>query len=229
MHHVTFSVLEPRMFLSGDTVVVDPAALEAAKAAVMSSVTALKEHYVANKAAVDAARKTLMENRKAAAAALKPLEQELKADKRARDAEMKQNHLALKEVRETWRPVIRAGELDVLTDTEGETEEERAADLAKLESDRAAYGAARQAVYDEMAADRTKWETEINADRDAIDDAKYAAKLQHRTDEKAVKAAQRTLKSVFQADKLILADAIEDYRDAGGKKKDLHLPKLPKV
>ena len=73
-----------------------------------------------------------------------------------------------------------------------------------------------------------KWEAEINADRDAIGDAKYAAKLQQRADERAVKTAQRTLKSVFQTDKTILYDAMEDYRDAGGKTKDLKV-KLPKV
>jgi hypothetical protein len=32
----------------------------------------------------------------------------------------------------------------------------------------------------------------------------------------------------FQADKQILAEAMDDYRDAGGRKKDLLRPKLPK-
>ena len=64
---------------------------------------------------------------------------------------------------------------------------------------------------------------------DAIDAARGAGRAQLRADERAVKAAQRTLKSVFNTDKLILRDAIDDYRDAGGKEKNLKLPKLPCV
>lgn len=229
MHSVSFGVLEPRMLLSGSTVVVDPVALEAARAAVMSSLATLQEHFATNKAAVDAAKATMLENRASWDAQVKALRVELRSDWAAFKVDMKQARMDLKSVRDIWQPIIAAGELDVMTDTEGETEEERAADLEKLAMDRETFADAKASAYAAIEDSRTRWAVEIEADEDALDEARYAAKRQMRTDERAVKSAQRTLRSVFQADKVILFDAIDDYRDAGGKKKDLNLPKLPKV
>lgn len=227
MNQVLFTALEPRMLLSGNVVTVDPVALEAARVAALAAFASLQAHYTTNKAAVDAARQTLVEHRNGLAAQLKPLIAELRSDKAAYKVELKQNKADIKSIRDIWRPVIAADQLDVMTDTEGESAEERAADIEKLAADRSTYEDARAAAYAAMDDTRVRWEAEIESDYDAIDDARYASKQQLRTDERAVKTAQRTLKSVFNTDKLILADAIEDYRDAGGKKKDLNLPKLP--
>lgn len=229
MQTVTFAVLEPRMLLSGSHVTVDPAVLEAARAAVMSSLAMLQEHYATNKAAVDASKSLMHDHRQAAEVQLSALRVELKNDVAAFKLELKQNRADLESIRSTWRPIIAADELDVNTDTEGETEEERAADLEKLATDRETYSDAKAAAYAAMQDTRDRWDVEISADYDALDDARAAARAQQRTDERAVKSAQRTLKSVFQTDKVILYDAIEDYRDAGGKKRDLNLPRLPCV
>lgn len=226
MHNATFSVLEPRMFLHGHSVVVDPAVLEAARAAVMSSLATLQEHYATNKAAVDSARQMLVQNRMSWDVQVQALRAELQSDKAMYKVELKQAKADLQSVRSIWQPIIAAGELDVYTDTEGETEEERAADLAKLETDRETFSDAKMAAYAAIDDTRARWDAEIDADVDAIDDARYAAKKQLRDDERAVKSAQRTMKSVFQSDRVILFDAIDDYRDAGGKTKHLKLPKL---
>lgn len=229
MHIESFSVLEPRLFLSASKMTVDPAVVAAAKAAVMSSLVILQEHYATNKAAVDSARLTMRTHQTAANQVMAGLRAEYKSEQAAFKVALNAAKADLASVQSIWKPIIAAGVLDVNTDSDGETEEERAADIEKLAADRETYADARSAAQSAIQDTRTEWYIELDGTLDAMADASDAARAQQRVDQKAVKSAQRTLVSVFQSDKVILADAIDDYRAVGGKDKTLKLPKLPCV
>lgn len=229
MHIESFSSLEPRLFLSGSKMTVDPAAVAAAKAAVMSSFTLLQEHYAANKSAVDAAKSTMRTHQRAADVVMAGLRAEYRSEQAAFKVALNTAKADLASVKSIWTPIIAAGVLDVNTDSEGETAEERAADLEKLAADRETYADARSAAQAAIDDTRAEWYIELDGTLAAMADASDAARAQRRVDAMAVKSAQRTLVSVFQSDKVILADAMDDYRAVAGKSNTLKLPKLPCV
>src|SRR5690349_19519953 len=128
--------LEPRQLLSGSgkdrPTMPDPATSEAAKQAVMVDYQQLLSHVETNRAAVTAARQTLKDHQTEFAAQLKTLEADFRADQKAISTAEKAAQVAKSALKAQWAPIVHADQLDVDTVSEGETEEEQAADLAKL-------------------------------------------------------------------------------------------------
>ena len=121
-----------------------------------------------------------------------------------------------------WQPVISVEEKDVHTNTDGETLDERAADQAKLDSDRAARLAELKAVQ-VSTTDRVALETKAKADRAAVDAARKAGEAQAKLDAAAVSVAEKALASVYQTDRKIVEADLAQYRKDGGKVDELHL------
>ena len=207
----------------------DPAAFEAAKAAVMVDYQSLLSHYETNRAAVTAAIQVLKDHQTTFVAQQAEFRVQIKTAEQA----IKTAHATYQAdkggMKAFWAPIIHARQLDVDTVTEGETLEEQAQDLADLQQDK------RQAKSDLRALDATWRSTYDDLDdvvddlRDDMKDASRDYKREKRVDEQAVRAAQRTLKNVFQSDRKILDREIKTYKKQGFSVAELDLPKLPKV
>ena len=239
MNTVLFAVLESRTMLSGDSPeprpqpepkpTPEPAILEADRAKITLDVNKLKSDFTTYNATLTAARTTRDSHRREAEAQLKSLRAKSSADEKAMKTERSANEDAFKAFRTKWGPVIGPVELDVRTNTEGETEEERAADVQKLTDLRAAAKVEYETVRAEMTSDRARFAETLAADKAAIEAARQAAESQRKTDSTAVSTAESALRSVFQRDRAIVEADVKTFVSHGGKTKDLvTLVTLPK-
>jgi chromosome segregation ATPase len=232
MSNSMFTQLEPRQLLShghSTPTAPDASLLEAAKQAVMVDYQSLVSHVEANRTALDAARQLLKEHGAATSTQLSDLRSEVSGLEKSMKNAIKAARVQRDALRTQWETVIDADQLDVDTFTEGETEQEQQADMVKLETDKSAANTALSAATDEARASRTAMESSLDDKRDGINALSKDLKRSKKSDEQAVKSAERTLKSVFQSDRKILDSEIKRYKKQGFKTDALELPALPKV
>ncbi len=218
--------LELRSLLSSD--VTPTVSLDEARSAVVTAVEHFKADLTATQKALAERRAALSAFRQTSEQTLRTLRDAVEAHKREMVAELKVNAKAGKEVRSTFTPILRAGELDVRTDSEGESEQERIADRAKLEKDRSDFRAAMQAVETETRADKAKWELALRTDKQTIESTRKQLETQTRTLKNLLHEGETYVAGVLKADKKAIRTALEAFRKAGGKVSELNIerPKL---
>jgi hypothetical protein len=224
MTFASFVALEPRTLLSGTHEEPHPVPptpkptgdLVADRAAIMVDVAKMKSDITAGMAVLTAARQARATHNAANDAIVKSLCAELTKDSKTSSSFSATVEAKTKALRTKWAAVIGPEELDVKTNTAGETEEERAADKAKLESDRAAATAAYNAAQAEVKTARASLDAELKADKAAVDDAKKAAAAQVMVDALAISKAEKAVQSVFQSDRVIVYADLATYRSHGG-------------
>lgn len=240
MQFVEFSDLESRTLFSGTVgeeprpnptpaPTPSPINLDSDRAKIMSDVTKFKSDVEYVRGVLTAARQTRLTHAAALDAQVKLLAAQTHTDELSQKTIATTGEASGRAVRAKWAAIISPEELDVRTNTEGETEEERVADRAKLESDRAAAKAELAGVQAATKASMDTLQATLKADRAAVEAAKRAGAAQLKVDQAAVTLAESKLRSVFQADHLIVEADLRLYRAHGGKMTDLTLPVMPKL
>ena len=221
MKFTSFTALETRVLfsVSGDVMPTpaDPAVVAADAQQISVDVAKMKSDVAAADATLAAARTTRDGHAKALAAQLKSLELVVAADASKSKSGDASVEVKAKAIVAKWKATIGAEELDVHTNAEGETAEERAADQSKLDADRAARLAELKVLEASAKAEQATRATKLAADRAAVAAARKAGEAQQKLDAAAVSGAEKARATVFQLDRKIVESDLAKYRTDGGK------------